>query len=73
MQKCVSVVDLVKGFPTSIDLQKIGVDTAANEPLLKIWGRLKKFKLLFVNRLYHDKLTMSCLIFDLRKFSVLPI
>ena len=31
-----TMIDLVKSFPTSIWLQKIGFDTAENEPL-KVW------------------------------------
>ena len=42
MQKHVNFVDLVKSFRTNIYLQKIGVDTAENEPLkvhliFKLW------------------------------------
>ena len=40
MQKYVHLVDLVKSFPKSIYLQKIGVDIAENEPL-KVWGKIQ--------------------------------
>ena len=40
MQKYVNLVDLVKSFPTSIYLQKIGVDSAENEPP-KVWRKIQ--------------------------------
>ena len=40
LQKCVDLVDLVKSFQTKIYLQKIGVDTAENEPL-EVWGKIQ--------------------------------
>ena len=36
VQKYVDLVDLVKSFQTSVYLQKIGVDTAENDPL-NVW------------------------------------
>ena len=33
-------VDLGESFPTSIYLQKIGVDTAENEPF-EVWGKIQ--------------------------------
>ena len=40
VQKYVNLVDLVKSFPTSIYWQKIGVDTAENEPL-EVWEKIQ--------------------------------
>ena len=41
MQKFVNLVDLVKSFYTSIYFQKIGVNTAENEPL-EVFQKLAK-------------------------------
>ena len=39
VQKYANLVDLVKSFPTSIFLAKIGIDTAEYEPL-KVWRKI---------------------------------